>query len=88
MFLCVTAHYVYFQHDYLFCLIQYNTVIVIIVTRMTTTITDTAIKIPIRCVVMNGVCDSELRQGVVIIDIEITGAACVDELRTPLVPTG
>ena len=29
-----------------------------------------------------------LEHGVVITDTDITGAACVSELRTPLVPTG
>ena len=29
-----------------------------------------------------------LEQGVAITDTEMTGAACVDKLRTPLVPTG
>ena len=33
-------------------------------------------------------CGGVLEQGVAITDTEMTGAACIDELRTPLVPTG
>ena len=33
-------------------------------------------------------CSGVLGQGVAITDTEMTGAVCVDKLRTPLVPTG
>jgi hypothetical protein len=33
-------------------------------------------------------CSGVLEHGVAISDTEMTGAACVDKLRTPLVPTG